>query len=644
MTVALSARLSRAPRDSVVGSHATPRCALMTRTPREERRMARRRRRSCSCVTARPSGAAPGATRRTATSRSPSVGASRRASLATRLAGIDFALVLMSPRSRARRDVRARRARRPRRGHRRPRRVELRRLRGPHDASRSAPRCPGWTIFTDGAPGGETADEVGARADRRARARGRGRWRGRAVLARALPPRARRRGGSACPVVGRRAARRSTPRPQRASVVRARAACAASVELVSDRARRAARAGTVGAAPSPTLDGRRWARAGRVRRRRRGGAARGDRDPLDRARARARWRPVLALRAATSTRSLDALRLSEAMTLKAAIAGLHQGGGKAVVQWDDPDRAAARRRCCTRSVAPSTTSAVATSRPRTSARRPADMNALAAGDAVGHRRRRVARWLGRPVAGHRVRRACTRCARRVPSSTASASLRGRRVSSCRASGTSARISSRLLVGRRRGGRRVGRVRRSRDADALARELGVEHVAHRRRARDAVRRARAVRARWRARRRVDPASAVPRDRRCREQPARSGRRRPRCSPRAASLYAPDFVANAGGIINIAEEFVGYDRERALARAAEIEPTTTRVRPVAARAAASRRCAPPSSSPAPASPRKAPAAAGNPAIPPPGRTANPSPGSARDHPPTNRRQLRRLYAVC
>ena len=34
----------------------------------------------------------------------------------------------------------------------------------------------------------------------------------------------------------------------------------------------------------------------------------------------------------------DALRLSEAMTLKAAMAGLHQGGGKAVVLWDDADR------------------------------------------------------------------------------------------------------------------------------------------------------------------------------------------------------------------------------------------------------------------------------------------------------------------
>ena len=32
----------------------------------------------------------------------------------------------------------------------------------------------------------------------------------------------------------------------------------------------------------------------------------------------------------------DARRLSEAMTLKAAVAGLHQGGGKTVVLWDDP--------------------------------------------------------------------------------------------------------------------------------------------------------------------------------------------------------------------------------------------------------------------------------------------------------------------
>ena len=42
-----------------------------------------------------------------------------------------------------------------------------------------------------------------------------------------------------------------------------------------------------------------------------------------------------------------------------------------------------------------------------------------------------------------------------------------------------------------------------------------------------------------------------------------------------LYAPDFVANAGGIINIAEEFTGYSRDRALERAAGIEGTMAQV---------------------------------------------------------------------
>ena len=42
-----------------------------------------------------------------------------------------------------------------------------------------------------------------------------------------------------------------------------------------------------------------------------------------------------------------------------------------------------------------------------------------------------------------------------------------------------------------------------------------------------------------------------------------------------LYAPDYVANAGGIINIAEEFTGYSNERALQHVAGIEQTMGRV---------------------------------------------------------------------
>ena len=38
-----------------------------------------------------------------------------------------------------------------------------------------------------------------------------------------------------------------------------------------------------------------------------------------------------------------------------------------------------------------------------------------------------------------------------------------------------------------------------------------------------------------------------------------------------VYAPDYVVNAGGVINIAEEAAGYDRERAWSRVARIEQT-------------------------------------------------------------------------
>jgi leucine dehydrogenase len=42
-----------------------------------------------------------------------------------------------------------------------------------------------------------------------------------------------------------------------------------------------------------------------------------------------------------------------------------------------------------------------------------------------------------------------------------------------------------------------------------------------------------------------------------------------------LYAPDYVVNAGGVINIAEELVGYHRERAYANVRRIFDTTTAV---------------------------------------------------------------------
>ncbi len=45
--------------------------------------------------------------------------------------------------------------------------------------------------------------------------------------------------------------------------------------------------------------------------------------------------------------------------------------------------------------------------------------------------------------------------------------------------------------------------------------------------------------------------------------------------AGILYVPDFLANAGGIINIAEEAHGYDRARAVKAIGQIRDTTTSV---------------------------------------------------------------------
>jgi leucine dehydrogenase len=42
-----------------------------------------------------------------------------------------------------------------------------------------------------------------------------------------------------------------------------------------------------------------------------------------------------------------------------------------------------------------------------------------------------------------------------------------------------------------------------------------------------------------------------------------------------LYAPDYVVNAGGLINVANELEGYNRERALKQAEGIYHITTRV---------------------------------------------------------------------
>ncbi len=99
---------------------------------------------------------------------------------------------------------------------------------------------------------------------------------------------------------------------------------------------------------------------------------------------------------------IDALRLSEAMTLKAAIAGLHQGGGKTVVMWDDPERARplALLHALGRAIDELGGRYLAAEDVGATT---ADMNGLARNDTMGHRCRRITRRIGRPLTSHRDR-------------------------------------------------------------------------------------------------------------------------------------------------------------------------------------------------------------------------------------------------
>jgi valine dehydrogenase (NAD+) len=266
---------------------------------------------------------------------------------------------------------------------------------------------------------------------------------------------------------------------------------------------------------------------------------------------------------------LDALRLSEAMTLKAAVAGLHQGGGKAVVMWDDPDRprepallhalgraidSLGGRYLAAEDVGATT----------------ADMDGLAA----------VTPWVtgvdvthggsGDPspvtAAGvvHAMRAVCAAL-------DGEPSLRGRRVVVQGAGHVGSHLARRLVA---EGAEVMVSDTFGTRAAALAKELSVTVVA------------------------PDEALFAPCDilapcslgglfddetiprLTCRAIVGAANNQlgtvgADRVLARRGILYAPDFVASAGGIINIAEEFVGYDRDRALARVARIEDTTARV---------------------------------------------------------------------
>lgn len=258
----------------------------------------------------------------------------------------------------------------------------------------------------------------------------------------------------------------------------------------------------------------------------------------------------------------DVLRLSEAMTLKAAAAGLHQGGGKAVVRWADPGRARSPEllRALGRAIHELGGRYLAAEDVGATT---ADMDGLAA----------VTPWVTgvsesaggsgdpSPVTAFGVHAAMRSASRER---WGDETLRGRRVVVQGAGKVGAALTA-LLV--EEGAHvTVADVDPAR-SDALARSSGAGVIA--------------------------PAAVV-------DEPCdvlapcalggvvnESSVARLRCEivcggannqlataemddalASRGILYAPDFVANAGGILNIAEEFAGYSRERALASTVRI----------------------------------------------------------------------------
>ena len=310
------------------------------------------------------------------------------------------------------------------------------------------------------------------------------------------------------------------------------------------------------------------------------------------------------------------------MTLKASIAGLHQGGGKAVVFWDDPD-------------APRPPELLHAARPRDrrprralprggGCRRDARRHGRPRrGHTMGHRRGRGARRFGRPVAGHRVGRAPRHARGARAARRRARAPRAARVVVQGAGHVGARLA-RLLVDDgaevvvsdvRRGTRRRARARARRRQRAV-----------RARALDGVRHPLAERARRSVPRRDDPAARLSGDRGRGQQPARDARcrscvaRSAGSSSRPTSWWAGRHHQHRGGVHGLRPQ------RGARACTGRIEATIDAGAGRRRRAPVSRRTAPPRPSRAVASRRKAAAVVGNPVIPPRGPTAGHSPDSA------------------
>jgi leucine dehydrogenase len=265
---------------------------------------------------------------------------------------------------------------------------------------------------------------------------------------------------------------------------------------------------------------------------------------------------------------VDVLRLSEAMSLKAAAAGLHQGGGKAVVLLDDPDapRGDALLRAMGRAIDELGGRYIAAEDVGAT---PHDMQVIAS----------ETPWVTgiegpggsgdpSPMTAYGVVQAMGAVLEELDGD---ASLTGTRVVVDGVGHVGTHLA-RLLA---EAGARVTVADVNPDrVDALVRSIGADTVA--------VERALEVECDILAPCALGSAlneKTIPRLQ-CRAVCGAANNQLAEAAGDDALaargiVYAPDFVVNAGGIINLAEEFVGYDRENARKRTAQIGDTVRRV---------------------------------------------------------------------
>ncbi len=265
----------------------------------------------------------------------------------------------------------------------------------------------------------------------------------------------------------------------------------------------------------------------------------------------------------------DVLRLSRGMTYKAAAAGLNLGGGKAVIIGDAKQHKSEALFRCFGTFVESLGGLYITAEDVGTSQEDMDFIHMETKWVTG-----VSPSFGgggdpSPVTAFGVLQGMKAAAL---AKFGDPSLRGKVVAIQGLGSVGYYLASYLQGGGRQAVRHRHRPRPRREG---ARRARARARGHGRDLRRRLRRLRALRPRRNAQRDDHPAAALAHRRRRRQQPAEEPDRDGRALHQRGILYAPDFVGNAGGLINVYNELLGYNQERAMRMARGIFHNMARV---------------------------------------------------------------------